>query len=854
MRIPFAGGAYKGRSSDINAQECVNLMPVTDQQGGRSPAALYATPGIEQYSDLGTGDAVRGMLGVDGLVYAVSDGRLIRVTDGTPEVLGADYATYYYFFQIFDDSANWAKGWIGSRGDGETLASTPVTVSAISKASPGVVEADSHGLVSGQLIKFWNMNQMSALSGQYAVVQNVSANGFTIHDTTGLSAAETTGGSQVWVVTALGTSGCEIYTDSALSTRGWWAIGSGFDPNASQFSYRVLGGLSGELFNVSHYLVEIEDVKGLVVRGYIGESGASPAYGDSIAVIALTANSYGLATVGVEHGIKAGDLVYFSGLNELSQINDKLVAVRAVVNNLISLDWDTSAHTPESTGGVCRRVIDVTGNGAFIYQDPHLQNRGWAYWANGFNQTSAFIFRINGASNTDTGRIALVLRTSDAMVKTSGSLITYSPGKEDHQSRLDLRASMAAIDLPVNAIGQYAGGRTSTGEPSWGTAGTFDEEYPVCRGTGPVQMVFNGNQLVVCDDNDSHHYDLNTGRIATNNIPPGSMLDYLDGYIIYVPPGGQTFYITDLYDVTLEATEFASAEALPDNLQAVVVARRHVYLLGTQTTEVWYNTGASDFPLERLNGTTSQYGCAAKHSAVEADERVFWLAQNKHGSLMVVVSEEFSPRRISTDQIDWHLSQYARIDDAEGFVYAREGHTFYCLTFPTADVTWVYDLTTGIWHKRSSGTDGGAWRAAHHVFLRSRNFVGDRESGLIGEIAPKVYTEYGQTIRRVRTSQYMTADQAMLTFWRLQVLFEAGTGIRTGQGSDPQAMLQWSDDGGHTWSDEHWAAMGKQGKYQWRALWDRLGAARERVFRVIISDPVWVAMLDAFAEVEVGTN
>ena len=79
----------------------------------------------------------------------------------------------------------------------------------------------------------------------------------------------------------------------------------------------------------------------------------------------------------------------------------------------------------------------------------------------------------------------------------------------------------------------------------------------------------------------------------------------------------------------------------------------------------------------------------------------------------------------------------------------------------------------------------------------------------------------------------------------LQVDMEAGVGLVTGQGNDPQAMLRWSDDGGHTWSNYHSRTIGAIGKYATRVIWRRLGIAFQRVYELSISDPVKVVILGA---------
>jgi hypothetical protein len=87
-----------------------------------------------------------------------------------------------------------------------------------------------------------------------------------------------------------------------------------------------------------------------------------------------------------------------------------------------------------------------------------------------------------------------------------------------------------------------------------------------------------------------------------------------------------------------------------------------------------------------------------------------------------------------------------------------------------------------------------------------------------------------------------------------EIDFETGVGLVTGWGATPQVMLRWSDDGGHTWSNESWASAGKIGQRSARVVWRRLGRSRDRVFEVVVSDPVKWVMLDAYLYVERGTN
>jgi hypothetical protein len=69
---------------------------------------------------------------------------------------------------------------------------------------------------------------------------------------------------------------------------------------------------------------------------------------------------------------------------------------------------------------------------------------------------------------------------------------------------------------------------------------------------------------------------------------------------------------------------------------------------------------------------------------------------------------------------------------------------------------------------------------------------------------------------------------------------------------DPQVMLRWSDDGGHTWSNEHWRSMGLTGQWGRRVIWRRLGMTlklRDRVYEVSGTDQVKIAIMGAELQV-----
>ena len=133
-------------------------------------------------------------------------------------------------------------------------------------------------------------------------------------------------------------------------------------------------------------------------------------------------------------------------------------------------------------------------------------------------------------------------------------------------------------------------------------------------------------------------------------------------------------------------------------------------------------------------------------------------------------------------------------------------------------------------------------------------YIGDYNNGKIYELDLATYTDNSEEIRRVRRTQHTHSDGRDIICNEIEIDFEMGVGIAGSTGTpgvDPQAMLRWSNDGGHTFKNEHWRSMGKIGEYSKRARWRRCGRYKDRVYELVISDPVKVSIIKAYADLEV---
>lgn len=405
-------------------------------------------------------------------------------------------------------------------------------------------------------------------------------------------------------------------------------------------------------------------------------------------------------------------------------------------------------------------------------------------------------------------------------------------------------------------------------------------------GTGPVSMADNGLQLFVACNPDGYIYNFTTNVFAQITDPdfPGAVnVGYLDGYFVFNEPNSQRVWITALLDgLSVDPLDFASAEGSPDGLVSLIIDHREAWLFGTNSTEVWYNSGNPDFPLERIQGAYNEIGCVAPYSVAKLDNSVFWLGADARGQGVVYRANGYQGVRVSTHAVEYAIQQYDNMSDAIAYTYQQDGHAFYVLIFPSADTTWVFDVATGAWHERAAFVNGmfKRHRSNCHARFNGRPIVGDFENGRLYEFDLEYFRDNDQLQKWLRRWRALPTGQNNLTrtiHYQLQLDCQTGVGglydddgflaqqapglilqedigrlgLETAYSNsveNPQVMLRWSDDGGHTWSNERWESLGPIGATQTRVIWRRLGAtlkSRDRVYELSAADPMVTAIMGA---------
>lgn len=357
-----------------------------------------------------------------------------------------------------------------------------------------------------------------------------------------------------------------------------------------------------------------------------------------------------------------------------------------------------------------------------------------------------------------------------------------------------------------------------------------------------VDIANNITTIVVVNQPNAYYYDTTTstfGQITDADFTArgASDVEFLDNYLLFTEPNSGRFFGSDVGSATsFDSLNFATAEGSPDNLVGIKVDHRQVLLLGEETIEVWELVGGGGFPFARAANGFIEQGCFNGRTAAKQDNSVFWLAQD----YTVRRLDGITPVRISQTGIEQALGTVT-IGSGLGYSYSLEGHLFYVLQF--VEGTFVYDATLKEWHERE--TYGYPyWLAWSHAQFAGLELVGDVSSNRIGYLSPTTYADWGTTQRMEWTYQPVYAEANRAFHDRLEVVMETGVGLTSGQGSDPEMMMDVSDDGGRTWQALPNKKIGRIGEHSQRVFWNQLGSSYDRVYRGAISDPIRATLID----------
>ena len=377
--------------------------------------------------------------------------------------------------------------------------------------------------------------------------------------------------------------------------------------------------------------------------------------------------------------------------------------------------------------------------------------------------------------------------------------------------------------------------------------------------TGAVSIAYGLFQVVIVDGPNLYVLKLATNifqGVSVTAFTGATTVEFADNYFTLTKDrSGQQFQITAINDATvINALDFASAESSPDDLVGHIVVQAGILLFGTLTCELFVHTGNVDFPFERSRGSGFQVGLMAAKSLRLVDNAPMWVGRDRNGSGLVYRLTGGQAQRVSTQAIEQALQLSTDLTQACAWTYQDKGLTFYAINAPGLTSTWVHEISTGQWHERCDLDGFGQYKAGRvtgALFAFGKHFAGDA-NGFLYEWSDTTYLNGADVLVRERTSPHEAVAGRLRQFFG-QFYLDAETG-GAAQGDDPQVELSWSDNAGKSFGNVVTRSLGKTGEIFERLLWNRLGDARDRVWKVKFSGNAPYAIVDAQADSKPGTN
>lgn len=457
-------------------------------------------------------------------------------------------------------------------------------------------------------------------------------------------------------------------------------------------------------------------------------------------------------------------------------------------------------------------------------------------------------------------------------------------GKDGEIAQLTPTPGLTAIvtGLQVGSRGGYV---TSTGALYWVFSSslyliTASETYPREWGARLIGSIANETlDPVFFTDNGINLFILVNGRIFTaplgsttiteltgdGGFGHASTMTYIDGYVVFTEEGTNKFFWTDPYDTVINALNFASAETNPDQIVGIINNNLDLWVFGKRTTELWFNYGANNVTFQRRTSGMIETGCISPYTIKKLNNTIFWLGTDDRGGPILLMANGQTPTRVSTYAVEQQWIANSKIEELEkarAYTYQEGGHYFYVLNIEGQDTTWVYDMTTSlqlgqpVWHERKSTDETSGLQKRHLaegcVYYRGALVTGLYNGSSLCVFDKDAFYDIDQPIVRERVTPHVSNSMDRVYYDKMVLDFYTGTSRV--DDLDPQIMVQFSDDGGLTWSNERYESVGMIGNYKLRVQVQRLGSARSRVFRVRCSDPIYWAISGASLTLRMGTQ
>ncbi len=403
--------------------------------------------------------------------------------------------------------------------------------------------------------------------------------------------------------------------------------------------------------------------------------------------------------------------------------------------------------------------------------------------------------------------------------------------------------SLPTFEMLTGVLGSIISGSITTA--GTGYIGTEYFNVPLTGGTGSgatanIRVTAGGISSVVIAAGGSDYVlgdqlSVNSANVGGSGSGLVFTVDFIGGY-------------------AFDPLDIAAKVGRTDPIANIIVIQGYLWLVGTRSTEVWYNSGKADFTFERLPGVNViEHGTCAPYSLVAQDLFPYFIANDNQGNRIIMKGDNYQLKRISTHAIENELSKYENITDCVAFSYQQLGHTFIGFNFTAANASWFYDEASELWHQRCwTDNDGNLNRARPQVIANAYDKIvaGDWQNGNLYHLDINSYTDNGQPISRIRSWPLVQNSAKRVSYNSFIADMDCGSDDGSIDDNDnlnpPVVFLRWSDNRGKTWTNRIPQSIGARGQYDTCVQFQRIGYGRYRVFELSWSAPAFTALNEAF--------
>lgn len=366
----------------------------------------------------------------------------------------------------------------------------------------------------------------------------------------------------------------------------------------------------------------------------------------------------------------------------------------------------------------------------------------------------------------------------------------------------------------------------------------------------PVLFAFNGTYLVMANGGSMVYTDGTTATVISDPDAPTNVthVSFIDSYII-ATNNTRFFYWSDSGSVTSwSADSYASAESNPDIISGNIVDHREINFYGPRSIEPYYNDEAS--PFSRIPSAITDTGVLAPYSIAKLDNTIFYIDSEKR----VVKLVNRVPQILSIP-VDRLISSLTDVSDAIGFGISIDNKNLYCLTFPTQDITLVYDFLLDTWYRwgyynaSTAKYERFLGQSYAYVSFWNQHLVGGRKGGKIYLMEASQNTDDGSKIRMLRRTGHINhGSNNMKLSSRLRLEFKRGYG----SSSTPVVMIRYKDENSIGWSQEIQGNLGVLGDTTFEVIFQPMGMYKKRQYEMTVTDDVPFVFIRADEDVELG--